>query len=168
MSCPCSTTSMESAANCAKSRQATGGTPLPESFDAGSPAEPAHRASSRRGSNANSIRTPLGSRTTKWILGPAPEGSGANSTTTPARRGRCRPGARRSDASQAVRPCRVRQGARYRLPLPVPRRRQDRGGRCRLHLRACCIIKTAHTKTAIGSAHQNTLVQPVFTHDRYL
>src|SRR5580700_10019968 len=57
-----------------------------QSACAQSPPEPAHRAlraSSRRGSNANSIRTPLGSRTMKWILGPAPEGSGPNSTTMP-------------------------------------------------------------------------------------
>lgn len=55
-------------------------------FPANRRLNPAHRAlrtSSRRGSNANSIRTPLGSRTMKWILGPAPESSGPNSTTTP-------------------------------------------------------------------------------------
>ena len=32
------------------------------------------------------------------------------------------------DAAQIVRPCRVRQGARHRLPLPAPRRWHDRAG----------------------------------------
>jgi hypothetical protein len=74
-----------------------------------------------------------------------------------ARRSRCRPGACRSDAAQTVRPCRGRQGARYRLPFPVPGRWQDRDGWRGLHLRACCV-----TDDVYGNGHRLPIDGTVF------
>jgi glyoxylase-like metal-dependent hydrolase (beta-lactamase superfamily II) len=51
------------------------------------------------------------------------------------------------DTAQTVRPCRGRQVARHRLPLPVSRRRYDHGRRRGLYLCACCIVS--------GDAHGN-------------
>jgi glyoxylase-like metal-dependent hydrolase (beta-lactamase superfamily II) len=62
--------------------------------------------------------------------------------------------------AEIVRPCRVRQGDRYRLPLPVTRCWYDRAGRRRLYLRACCIIKD----DVYGNGHRLLTSVAVSTH----